>query len=103
MPRLQLAVVFVPLALLAQAPDTAFFEAKIRPVLSAKCYPCHSSKLKSPMGGLALDSKAALLNGGGSGPALVPGKPDESRLLNALSYNDAHLQMPPSGKLPDAV
>jgi len=89
--------------LCAQTPDSAFFEAKIRPVLVAKCYGCHSSKLKAPMGGLALDTKAALLAGGSSGPALIPGKPDESRIIAALSYTDPALQMPPSGKLPDAV
>jgi hypothetical protein len=89
--------------LFAQTPDAAFFESKIRPVLVGKCYGCHSSKLKAPMGGLVLDSKAALLAGGSSGPALIAGKPDESRLIKALSYADPELQMPPSGKLPDAV
>ncbi len=87
----------------AETPDTAFFEAKIRPVLAAKCYGCHASNLKAPMGGLALDNKAALLRGGDGGPVLIPGKPDESRLLSALGYTDQNLQMPPTGKLPDAV
>ena len=89
--------------LFAQATDPAFFETKIRPVLVGKCYGCHSSKLKAPMGGLALDTKAALLAGGSSGPALIPGKPDESRLIQALTYTNPELQMPPSGKLPDTV
>jgi hypothetical protein len=83
--------------------DTALFEAKIRPVLAAKCYACHSSKLKAPMGSLALDTKAGVLQGGASGPAIVPGKPDESMLVKALTYTDAHVQMPPSGKLPNEV
>jgi hypothetical protein len=90
-------------AVCAQTPDTAFFEAKIRPVLVAKCYGCHSSKLKSPMGGLALDTKAGLLAGGASGHAMIPGKPDESLLVKALGYSDSQLQMPPTGKLSDAV
>jgi hypothetical protein len=55
------------------------------------------------MGSLTLDSKAGVLKGGATGPAIVPGKPAESRLLKALTFTDAHLQMPPSGKLPDAV
>ena len=76
---------------LAQSPD--LFESKIRPVLAASCYSCHSSKMKAPMGGLVLDTKAGLRK------AVVPGKPAESRLLAALSYKDADLQMPPSGKL----
>ena len=86
--------------MLAQTTDTAFFESKIRPVLASKCYGCHSSQLKAPMGGLALDNKAALLSGGAGGPVLTPGKPDDSRLLKALTYKDPQLQMPPSVPLP---
>lgn len=80
--------------------DLAFFEEKIRPVLVEKCYACHSSaafaanKLK---GGLKVDSRSALLSGGESGPAVVPGHPDESLLLKALLYDS--IQMPPDGKL----
>jgi len=73
----------------AQVPDVAFFETKIRPVLATKCYPCHSSALKAPMSGLVLDRK--------DGVAKVSG-----RLVKALSYTDPRLQMPASGKLPDA-
>ncbi len=94
--------------LLAAVPVSAqsnaeFFEAKIRPVLAKSCYGCHSSKLKSPMGGLALDSKASLRRGGGSGQPVAPGKPAESLLLKAIRYTDPILSMPPSGKLPDAT
>ena len=87
----------------AQEPDAAFFENKIRPVLVAKCYPCHSSKLSSPMGGLAMDTKAGLQKGGAAGPVIVPGKPADSRLLHAIRYTNPQLQMPPTGKLPDTV
>ena len=87
----------------AQAPDNAFFESKIRPVLATKCYSCHSTKLKAPMGDLVLDTRAGVLKGGRLGPAVVPGKPAEGNLLKALSFTNAHLQMPPTGKLPDAV
>jgi hypothetical protein len=52
---------FIAASLLAQAPDAAFFEAKIRPVLATSCYGCHSASLPSPMGGLTLDTKAGLL------------------------------------------
>jgi len=89
--------------MVAQQPDTAFFESKIRPVLAAKCYACHSSNLKAPMAELVLDTKAGLLKGGVGGPVVVPGKPAESRLLDALRYKDPNLQMPPSGKLADPV
>jgi hypothetical protein len=98
---LLLPILSVPIC--AQTADTSFFEAKIRPVLAIKCYACHSSAQKSPMGGLLLDTKAGLHRGGATGQVIVPGKPDESRLLRALSYTDPHLQMPPGGKLPDSV
>jgi hypothetical protein len=87
----------------AQKLDPAFFEAKIRPVLASQCYACHAAKLKAPMGGLVLDTKAGLAAGGVNGPVIVPGKPAESRLLIALRYTDPHLQMPPSGKLAESV
>ena len=90
-------------SLAAQTPDIEFFETKIRPVLAQKCYSCHNSKMPAPKGSLVLDSREGLLKGGVSGPALVPGKPAESRLMTALSYGDPLAQMPPSGKLPDAV
>ncbi len=86
----------------AQSPETEFFEKEIRPVLVEKCYGCHSSKLKSPMGGLILDTKAGLKAGGNTGPIIVPGDPKSSRLIAALGYNLTDLRMPPTGKLPDA-
>ena len=58
---------------------------------------------KPAKGGLRLDSRAALLKGGDSGPALVPGQPDKSRLIEAIAYKNVDLQMPPRGKLPDAA
>ena len=89
--------------LFAQTTDIEFFEARIRPVLVQKCYGCHNSKMPAPKAELVLDSKEGLLKGGTSGPAIVPGKPAESRLLKVLSYSDPLAQMPPAGKLPDAV
>jgi len=78
-----------------------FFEQKIRPVLVKHCYSCHSAETKKPRGSLRLDSRAGLLKGGASGPALVPGKADDSLLIQALHYDD--LAMPPQGKLPPDV
>jgi hypothetical protein len=89
--------------LFAQTAEVDFFETKIRPVLVQRCYSCHNSKMAAPKGDLVLDTKEGLLKGGVSGPALVPGNPAESRLLKVLSYTDPLVQMPPSGKLPDAV
>jgi hypothetical protein len=99
-PQILVVLVF---AGVVQAQDAAFFESKIRPVLAKHCYGCHSSKLPSPFGGLVLDTKAGLLKGGATGHAVVPGKPEKSRLLDALQYKDPKLQMPPTGKLPDLV
>src|SRR5947208_13664360 len=87
----------------AQTTGAELFEKSIRPVLATKCYGCHSSGQKAPMGGLVLDTKAGLQKGGPAGPVIVPGKPAESRLLQALSYSDPRLQMPPTGKLPQTV
>ncbi len=80
-----------------------FFESKVRPVLAIHCSKCHSSGAEKLKGGLRVDSREGLLRGGGSGPAVVPGKPDESLLVQAVRYRDEDLRMPPKGKLPDAV
>jgi hypothetical protein len=87
----------------AQTTDVEFFEARIRPVLVQRCYSCHNSKMAAPKGELILDTKDGLLKGGTHGPVLAPGNPGESRLLKVLSYTDPLVQMPPSGKLADAV
>ena len=77
------------------AGDLAFFEAKVRPVLVEHCYKCHSKEADKVRGGLLLDSREALIEGGNTGPAVVPGKPDESLLIQAIRYHDEDLQMPP--------
>ncbi|HND55558.1 MAG TPA: DUF1549 domain-containing protein, partial [Pirellulaceae bacterium] len=81
-----------------------FFEKKIRPVLVEQCEKCHSAvaqKAGQLKGGLFVDSRAGLLQGGDSGAAVVPSKPDDSLLLSALKYDG--LQMPPKGRLPASV
>jgi hypothetical protein len=80
-----------------------FFEAKIRPVLVAQCGKCHASTAEKLRGGLRLDSREGLRVGGDSGPAIVPGRPDESLLITAIRYRDEDLRMPPKAKLPDTV
>jgi hypothetical protein len=76
-----------------------YFETKIRPVLAGSCQKCHGPQKQSS--GLRLDSREAALQGGDSGPALVPGKPGESLLIQAVSQTHAELKMPPKGKLPE--
>ncbi|MDQ2901863.1 MAG: PSD1 and planctomycete cytochrome C domain-containing protein, partial [Acidobacteriota bacterium] len=76
------------------------FEIQIRPVLANRCFACHSS---SALGGLTMTSREALLRGGKSGPALVPGKPDESLMVEAIRQTNVKLKMPMGqGKLPDS-
>lgn len=81
--------------------ETEFFESKIRPVLIKHCYECHAADAKSIRGGLQLDTRTGTLQGGDSGPSVVPGKPAESLLLESLRYES--YEMPPAGKLPDEV
>ena len=84
------------------AEDREFFETKVRPVLIERCYECHAANSKSVRGGLLLDTREATLKGGDTGPGLVPGKPDESLLIQAIGYEDPVLKMPPKGKLAEA-
>src|SRR6516164_2202839 len=87
-----------------EAPPTAdeveFFEKKIRPLLVMRCFECHSDKGKGVKGGLHLDSRSGILTGGDSGPAVIPEKPAESLLVEAINYPQDGVQMPPRGKLP---
>src|SRR5437763_15131857 len=78
----------------------AFFESQVRPVLVEHCYKCHSAKSEKVKGGLLLDSREAMLKGGDSGPAVVPGGPDKSRLIEAVRYTNEDMQMPPKRRLP---
>src|SRR5262245_9112924 len=65
-------------------PDRAIdFEARVLPILKARCMRCHGGAKKS--GGLDLSSRAALLKGGSSGPALVLGSADESPIYEKVS------------------
>ncbi|HEY5313760.1 MAG TPA: DUF1553 domain-containing protein [Pirellulales bacterium] len=93
-----------PAALEAATPSTPqaaaaiFFEKEVRPLLAERCFKCHGENKQS--GELRLDSRASILAGGDSGPAIVPGKPGESLLVEAIRYES--LEMPPKGKLSDA-
>ena len=83
------------------AAQVEFFEKRIRPLLHERCVECHSRDGTKREGELSLDSSAGLKAGGSRGPVFVAGKPDESRLIQAVRYADEDLQMPPSGKLPE--
>ncbi|MCB1208778.1 MAG: DUF1549 domain-containing protein, partial [Verrucomicrobiales bacterium] len=78
-----------------------FFESKIRPVLVKQCYECHSADAKKLGGKLLLDAPSEMIAGGESGPALIPGDPDASLIVQALRYDG--LEMPPKKRLPETV
>ncbi|MBS0206972.1 MAG: PSD1 domain-containing protein [Planctomycetes bacterium] len=103
----RVAVLSVGLSVFAQ-PIVAdegqdFFEKKIRPVLVERCYKCHSGETAKPKGGLRLDQRTSLLDGGDSGPAVKLQKADESLLIKAISWSGVVSEMPPDRKLPDHV
>ena len=95
------AVAEEPAEVIAEPADVELFESKIRPVLVKHCYSCHSAGAKALKGGLLLDHRDGLRKGGESGPAVVPGKVEESLLVDALKYDG--FEMPPKGRLPDSV
>ena len=81
----------------AETPAERLFTDKVRPLLDSRCISCHGpDKVK---GALRLDSRTAALKGGDSGPAVVPGRPDDSLLLQAVMHVKKDLEMPPKEKL----
>ncbi|AGA26110.1 PSD1 and planctomycete cytochrome C domain-containing protein [Singulisphaera acidiphila] len=82
----------------AGVPSTDFFEARVRPMLVDSCIRCHGAKKQSS--GLRLDSREAILEGGENGPAIVPGSPDTSLLVQVVRHSHEEIKMPPKGKLP---
>ncbi len=72
-----------------------FFEQHVRPLLVEKCFECHGKSKQK--GDLRLDSISEILAGGESGPSIIPQKPDESLLIEAVRYES--YEMPPSGKM----
>jgi hypothetical protein len=84
---------------LSQENGIQFFEKNIRPVLNKQCYSCHSSNSKNVKGSLSLDTRQGILNGGDSGPSVVPGNIDESILIDYIESGD----MPPDNPLSQEV
>jgi hypothetical protein len=92
----RLAILVVATFPLGAVDRVEFFESRVRPILAKNCFGCHTS---APMSGLSMVSLESLLKGGKSGPAIVPGKPDESLLIRAVSHTHPRLKMPPQGQL----
>ena len=101
-----LALLAMPLPAWSQraGPDSPalveFFEKKIRPLLADNCYNCHSANTNSH-GGLRVDDRNGLIVGGGRGPAVVPGQPEKSLLLQAVRHTHKDVKMPPKKHLSD--
>ncbi len=81
----------------ADSDATDFFETKIRPLLAKNCFACHTD---AKMGGLRLDAREHILKGGARGPAIEPGNPGGSLLIQAVTKSHDELKMPPEGDLP---
>lgn len=77
----------------------ALFTERVRPLLEARCFECHGPHAKRLRGGLMMSSHEALVQGGGSGPALVPGDPSTSLLMELVTEEDADYRMPPKEAL----
>ena len=77
---------------------TEFFERDIRPLFVEHCHACHGPAIEAPFAGLRMDSRGALLEGGESGPAILPGDPENSLLMQLVRGEP--LLMPPTGRLP---
>ena len=96
------------MAAASEEPDARqieFFEKHIRPILVNHCYKCHSAQAGQRKGDLQLDSRQALLKGGGRGLVIVPGDPENSLLVRAVRFTDPDLRMPPEkdgGKLSES-
>jgi hypothetical protein len=95
---LALAIAAHSVAFAATPEHLEFFENKVRPLLADHCYPCHSAQTEKPKAGLRLDTRAGWEKGGASGPALLPGKPADSLLLQTVRGTAKDIDpMPPEG------
>ena len=109
--KLSQALIFVLITLCsasgwASTQQTArleFFESRIRPVMVTQCYRCHSVASGKAKGGLRLDSRIGWQTGGDSGPAIIPGNPDQSLLISAISHNGETSEMPPTSRLSERI
>lgn len=80
---------------------SAFFETQAWPIIERECLRCHGTE-GTPKGGLRLDSREAMLRGGDRGPALDETRPEQSLILEMISWKSDEYEMPPTGQLPDA-
>ncbi len=100
--RFALTAVFVASGIaLARDPasrDQRFFDDRVAPILTKRCLGCHNHELDD--GAISFEDRSTLIKGGPHGPAVAPGKPERSVLIQAIRH-DGDLQMPPGQKLSD--
>jgi hypothetical protein len=95
--RLFCAAAFVAAALAREKPEQ-YFDLRVAPILTKRCLGCHNEELKN--GDISFLDRESLLKSGRRGPAIVPGRPEKSVLVEALRH-EGELQMPPGPKLPE--
>ena len=90
---------FCLLAVPADQPgrDQRFFDTQVAPILTRRCLGCHNRELNN--GSISFLDRDSLLKGGRRAPAIVPGSPEKSVLVDVLRH-DGEVQMPPGRKLP---
>ena len=81
-----------------EAAAVEFFEKKVRPILVENCYTCHSASTNAK-GSLRVDDRKGMIDGGNRGPAIVPGHPEKSLLIQSVQYADDAPKMPPKKRL----
>ena len=90
------AIVVLASQAYALEPAKVDFASQIKPILVKNCVSCHG--VEKQKGGLRLDAGASIIKGGNSGPILIPGKSNESKILHAVEGKDPETRMPPEPK-----
>lgn len=90
------AIVVLASQAYALEPTKVDYASQIKPILVKNCISCHG--VEKQKGGLRLDAGASIIKGGNSGPILIPGKSNESKILHAVEGKDPETRMPPLPK-----
>ncbi|MBY0522314.1 MAG: DUF1553 domain-containing protein [Gemmataceae bacterium] len=80
------------------AAEAVDYARDVKPVLKAQCYSCHGAREQK--GKLRVDTVTLMMSGGRSGASIVPGKSDDSLLLEKITHGPANKRMPPPPKAP---
>lgn len=95
LPRIALLLcISIPCSATCVGDQRSYFHEQVEKVLRSRCFECHSHATGNIEGNLALDWRSGWELGGDRGPALVPGKPEQSLLIRAIRHQDSELRMP---------